>query len=280
MRLNQIKFAANQNMPHIAFGAGLAAVIGGAVLACRNTLKLEKVVDEFREDIHEVRELGEASIKMKTSYAKQEYSKDVGYVYLKAGLGIARLYGPPILLGVAGATLLTSSHIKMARQNSAMTAAFAGLDQAYSKYRETVAAKIGEKKEKELFSATNETKEELDQGARPSHKHSIYARLFDDYNPNWQKDPELNRMFLRAQETYLNQKLQADGFVLLNDVYSALGIDRSREGCLVGWLARGDGDGFVNFGMDGPGSVDFLHGPNPSVLLDFNVDGVIYDRLP
>ena len=48
-----------KNSPHIFFGAGVAAVIGGTYLACRATLKPSEVVDETSDDIEEVKSLNE-----------------------------------------------------------------------------------------------------------------------------------------------------------------------------------------------------------------------------
>ena len=63
-----------------------------------------------------------------------------------------------------------------------------------------------------------------------------------------------------------------------------LGIPRSKAGAVVGWILtpNGETDNFINFGVfDGDTQVarDFVNGFEGSILLDFNVDGVIYDRI-
>lgn len=47
---------------------------------------------------------------------------------------------------------------------------------------------------------------------------------FDRNNPNWSEDPNLNFMFLRYAEDYLNRLLVARGYLYLRDVYEYLGI--------------------------------------------------------
>ena len=52
----------------------------------------------------------------------------------------------------------------------------------------------------------------------------------------------------------------------------------------MGWLLspEGETDNFVNFGVfDGKTDAarDFVNGQEGAILLDFNVDGVIYDKL-
>jgi len=67
--------------------------------------------------------------------------------------------------------------------------------------------------------------------------------------------------------------------VFLNEVYDMLGIERSSAGQVVGWLREGEGDGHIDFGMFEAVNRDFVNGWERSILLDFNVDGVIYDKI-
>jgi hypothetical protein len=63
-----------------------------------------------------------------------------------------------------------------------------------------------------------------------------------------------------------------------------LGIPRTKAGAVVGWVLteNGESDNFINFGIfEGKTqrSRDFVNGFEGSILLDFNVDGVIYDKI-
>ena len=64
-----------------------------------------------------------------------------------------------------------------------------------------------------------------------------------------------------------------------------LGIPRTREGQLVGWVYKKgnpNGDNFVDFGIfssNRPNSVNFVNGYEPTIILDFNVDGPILDLI-
>jgi hypothetical protein len=98
---------------------------------------------------------------------------------------------------------------------------------------------------------------------------SLYARIFDQDNQHWSSHPEINEMFLLAQQEYANYRLNAQGYLFLNDVYDMLGFKRTSNGQLVGWL-KGDGN-FVDFSM---AQVSL-----EATLLDFNVDGVIYEQI-
>jgi len=58
-----------------------------------------------------------------------------------------------------------------------------------------------------------------------------------------------------------------------------LGIPRSQAGSVVGWVVSEDGDNFVDFGIYNALNTDLVNGYNPTILLDFNVDGVIYNLI-
>ena len=97
-------------------------------------------------------------------------------------------------------------------------------------------------------------------------------------------------MFLRRQQDYANEKLKAQGYLFLNEVYDMLGIPRSKAGQIVGWTYKKDNenaDNYVDFGIYDLSSANkqlndqkiaFVNGYERAVLLDFNVDGPIYDK--
>jgi hypothetical protein len=74
--------------------------------------------------------------------------------------------------------------------------------------------------------------------------------------------------------------LKARGHLFLNEVYDSLGMPRSEAGAVVGWI-MGAGDDYVNFGVlidNDMCIVDFFYADD-EILLDFNVDGVIFDKI-
>lgn len=114
-------------------------------------------------------------------------------------------------------------------------------------------------------------------------KVSPYARFFDECSPEWSNDPEYNKMFLHSQQQFANEKLKSKGHLYLNEVYDMLGLPRSRSGAIVGWIYDPEnnkaGDNFVDFGIYTVADPKFVNGYERSVLLDFNVDGLIIDHL-
>jgi hypothetical protein len=112
---------------------------------------------------------------------------------------------------------------------------------------------------------------------------SQYARFFDELADCWERNPEYNIAFLRCQQNYANDKLNARGHVFLNEVYDMLGVERTSAGNVVGWLRDGpNSDGYIDFGIwdaNNAKAIDFVNGREGAILLDFNVDGPILNMI-
>ena len=97
---------------------------------------------------------------------------------------------------------------------------------------------------------------------------------------------EYNLSFLRSQQQYANDLLQSNGYLFLNEVYEMLGFKPTKAGQVVGWVYNPKnpvGDNFVDFGMREVYRMnetsDFVEDWDRAVMLDFNVDGNIFDRV-
>lgn len=276
--------------PNLLFGAGVVGVIGTAVLAARATLKLEEVLETTHDNLN----LAKAVVKrqdIQENYTERDYQRDVAIIYTRAVGKVAKLYAPSVLVGTASIAALTGSHVILTKRNMAVTAAYAAVEKTFNEYRQRVVSELGEDKERELRYET-ETREIIEETKTgPQTKNVVrvspnspsgYARFFDEYCKSWSKQPEYNSLFLRCQQNWANDLLQSRGHVFLNEVYDMLGIERSRAGAVVGWVISKDGDNYVDFGIfdgDNPKARDFVNGREGSILLDFNVDGVIYDKI-
>lgn len=222
-------------------------------------------------------------------YSDMDRQRDLVVVYLRATVQLGKLYAPSIALGALAIASFTSAHKIQKSRIAGITAAYVALQKGFDEYRGRVRKELGENKDREfLYGVTEERETITKKGGTPKEivrkkagEPSVYARLFDESNPNWSRQPEYNVTFLRAQQNYLNDLLKSRGHVLLNDAYDALGIDRTPAGSQVGWLyLRGTGDDIVDFGIwDSPDRdkiLNFLDNSRGAVMLDFNVDGVIW----
>lgn len=274
-----------KNSPHIFFAAGLVGIVTSTVLACKATLKLEKALDEIRDDFQDVNVLSHATqTETKPEVMDRDQVKVLSHVYTRSAIKVARLYAPSVIVGGVSIGALTGSHVQLTRRNTGLTLTLAAVTKAYDEYRVRVQNELGEAKELEIYRAIDEEavvydgKKELVRVTDPN-GWSPYARFFDESSPNWQKDPEYNRIFIQCQQNYANHLLRSRGHVFLNEVYDSLGLERSRAGAVVGWVVDGEGDGYIDFGMFEATNARFINNLERSIILDFNVDGVVYDKI-
>jgi len=252
--------------PNILFGVGIVGTVASTVLACRSTLKLSQTLDDIEKDISQARGI----------------ESDVTYAYVRGGVKLGRLYGPAVGVGLVSIGCLSKSHVDLTRRNASLVAAYATLQGAFDSYRDRVRDDIGADRELDIYSGVIDTRVDKEGQVEKLHDpnaRSPYARFFDEYSSHYEKNAELNRLYIQCQQNYANELLRARGHVFLNEVYDMLGIDRSQAGAVVGWVVGDTGDNYIDFGMYANTNSRFINGWEPSILLDFNVDGVIYDKI-
>lgn len=278
-----------KHSPAILFGVGIVGFAGTVVLACRATLKLDEVLEETTLKTAMANEARDHN----PNYSDADHRQDIAYLRIRSGYAIVKLYAPAIALGSLSVAALTGSHHILSKRNAGLTAAYAATEKAFAEYRERVREEIGEEKEKELRHGVEERTvvEDTEQGPKKRKLRgfkdaSQYAVVFDPQNKNWENTPEYNIMFLRTVQNYLNDELNARGHVLLNDAYEALGFERTSAGAVVGWVKynpKTDNDGFIDFGVFSDEMrdriYDYVTGKEGAILIDFNVDGVVWDLI-
>lgn len=273
---------ARKNSPTILFGAGLVGMVSSTVLACRATLQLSEEFHKTKNDL-------EIAKSIEHYHSENDRQKDVTLIYARCVFSIGKLYAPSILLGAASIGCLAKSHNILQERNLALMAAYTAVDEAFTRYRAKVVEKYGEDEDRNLR-YESEKMTIVDDGSKrdvkvltEENEHSMYSRFFDEYSDSWSKEPEYNFVFLLCQQQWANDMLRARGHLFLNEVYDTLGLTRTRAGSIVGWVMGDEGDNQVDFGIfegEEPNVRDFVNGRNASILLDFNVDGVIWDRIP
>lgn len=263
--------------PEILTTVGVVGVVTAGVLASKATLSLEHVVDDNANRVKWTKESIENG---------DDQPRALTGAYIRNVGNIVKLYGPSVTLGAASIACIIGAHGIMRKRNVALVAAYKTLETAYSAYRERVVEAIGEDKERDIYLGLREETIEDDKGKKTKVKvlgdptvHSPYARFFDEHNVNWESNSEYNLFFLRAQQSYWTDMLRARGHVFLNEVYDSIGLEHSSAGAVVGWILSEEGDGYVDFGIYEARNRDFVNGNERSILLDFNVDGTIFDKI-
>jgi Family of unknown function (DUF6353) len=280
-----------KNEPTILFVAGAVSVVAAGVLACRATLKVDEVLQKNEKDNSKIDIMEKAN---HPEYSVEDAKNDRKIVKVQTAVALGKLYAPAIGLAVVGIACLSRSHLLLLSRNNALMAAYTALNSAVARYRERVAEEVGNEKERKWWQERNlDALTDIQYGENGDmvgvqkssiDKHSPYARFFDETTRSWSPVPEENLTYLLCQQNWANEKLRSKGHLFLNEVYDMLGIERSKAGQVVGWVIRNDGkgDNYVDFGIYELSNKQrrlFVNGYEPSILLDFNVDGVIYDLI-
>lgn len=287
-------FKIQQSSPEILIIGGIIGVIGSAVMACKATTKISEIQDKANEQLAAAEEALE---KHADIYSEEDYKKDKLIIRVHQAVDYAKLYGPSIICGALSISCIVGSHVILKKRNLALSAAYATIDKAFKEYRGRVAEKYGDDIEKELRynvkKLVTEEKVKTEEGKTKKIKDTVsyldgdysdYARIFDESNPNFERNPEINRAFLRTHQQFATDKLRAQGYLFLNDVYRDLGFKPTQAGQVIGWIydpKSNDSDCYVDFGIfesKRPKAKDFVNGYEYAAVLDFNVDGPILDR--
>lgn len=302
----RVGFQLKKHSPEILLATGVIGGVASAVLACKATTKINGILEETKEKVEMIHEGvdagqvigiedGETKI---VEYSKEDGTKDLAIVYAQTGMKLLKLYGPSLALGAASLGCILASHNIVHKRNLALGAAFAAIDTSFKEYRGRVKERFGEQLDRELKYniKTQEIEETVvdEKGKEKTVKKTIntadpnnysdYARFFDEYCVGfWHKNAEDNLFFLKQQQNWANEKLKTRGYLFLNEVYEMLGIPVTKAGQVVGWVYDSDrGDGYVDFGiynLYNEKARDFVNGRERSILLDFNVDGNIWELM-
>ena len=206
------------------------------------------------------------------------------------------MYAPAAILGVGSILCIVKSHDILTKRNAALAAAYTAVDKGFKEYRGRLIERFGEDLDRELRynirskeiqeTVIDENGEEKTitktvQVAEPT-EHNPYTKCFDEWCTGWNKDAEMNQVFLKRQQDYANEKLKAKGYLFLNEVYEMLGIPKTKLGHVVGWVYDEENPNKVDFGVYNihkEANRDFVNGRERSVWLDFNPDGNIMDMI-
>lgn len=242
---------------------------------------------EMKEELEKVIKEQEIELKRLNIETKVKY-----YTYVTLS------YLPSIILGGISILAILQGQKILKNRNAMLGSAYIALDESYKKFIEKTKATIGEDKFDEIMHDVKTelkqtiTKDENGKKVKNEVKTkklgldniSPYAKYFNSDSSYFQKDMNYNLLFLKKQEQYANELLRAEGYVFLNTVYEMLDLPKTAAGQQVGWMISNKedhpGDNYIDFGIyTNNRNEDFINCKSDYALLDFNVDGVIFDKI-
>ena len=296
---NRIGFGIKRRKPEIFMVAGFASSIAATVLWIKQTPKALAINEEREQQLETIDKVAadpEAAKKVGYTNIEKDAAKDRKLVNIHAGIKLAKNYILPAGLQAFSFFCFAKSYKTLKGWNLGLAAAVAGISKEFKDYRGRLIERFDEKLDRELmYDIRKEEIEEtvVDENGKEKTKKetvdvvhaspSAYTRFFDATSKHWNKDPELNKIFLLGRQKHWNRVLIERGFVFLNEILKDLDLEQSQAGQVLGWrydLEHPTGDNFIDFGIfdsDSESARRFVNGLENVALLEFNFDGYLLD---
>lgn len=291
--------------PTAAFVVGVVGSGASLYFMWKAARKHDEVMEEVIEDLDKVHET-------KEEVAPADYRNALVKTYIRAGFKLGKLYAPMAITEITSVALLGFGYGSLNNRYVSTLAAATLTERAFAKYRTNVIDILGKDADNEFrFGVKDKDFDipEFDKNGNPKtdkngevktkkvrekvlenelDSYSTYARIFDaahckqfDGGQSGMATSYYNKEFLDRQQRYFNMmlKYRLNHTVFLNEVYEALGYELTKAGQSVGWHYDPDhptGDNKIEFVP-----IEFYDEAfqAKSVILDFNVDGPVWDFL-
>lgn len=201
-----------RNSPTILTSIGAVGVVATAVIAVKATPKAIKLLEEATE------EKGEELTKMEMVQVA------------------APVYIPSVVIGASTIACIFGANVLNKRHQASLASAYALIDSAYKDYRNKVKELYGDEMDRNIRASIAKDKcEEL--GAHAPGYASLdisgERRLFyEEYRGKYFETTIEN---VQNAEYHLNRNFTMRGDTNLNEFYSFLGLETTKEGEILGW---------------------------------------------
>ena len=292
--LVKTKLGIKKHSTEILVVTGIGTGIVAAIIACKQTIKANDIIAVARENLQHIENAKELAANNEVEYTEEYEQADRETIGKQITIGMVKTYALPVGLGILSITCILAGHHILKKRNVALAAAYSALSTDFMNYRKRVVDKYGKDAdfmlknglEKKIVAnqvvdpetgEVRETKEEV--LTYDGDKLSQYARVFDEVgSTQWTPSADHNRAFLLMEQNYFNERIRTRGYIFLNEVYERLGFRPTKAGSVVGWVYQNadyEGIDFGIFTAHTQKAAEFLEGTEPSIILDFNVQGDI-----
>ena len=273
--------------PDIFFYGGCVLLLGAAVYACHQTLKLEQVIDDAN-DMHE-------SIDHTDYLDEKNRKKDHVKANIKMGVEIAKLYAPAVGIAAVGYFAVGKAHFSLKRDKKELLATVSMLENTYERYRRRVADKIGKEAENDIYRGYETEEREVEAEDGKKEKKNFRSQVYDPNDVTafcfsketcpsvFKGDPILDRNTLVNSVVWMQQQYNNMDFIHMIDIYHMFGFypEPGEYQCRIGaeyGYVKGHGSDIIDIGLNDPSNLGmqaFLRGDTDAVWIHFNDCGRI-----
>ena len=275
--------------PEILLGLGIATMTGAVVSAVVAGRKNDKILDEHFVKLEDakttslVTEDGTEVVK-----TPEQVKREVRHVYLGTAGSFVKNYALTAGFMTASVGCFVGMHNIQAGRIAGLTTAYTGLREYISRY-ESNNIKLNGQESHELCKYGFKKVQEQDEDGytvektvmkkpEDNYRNHPYMVVLDSTNSGLNDNPSTDILMLKNVEDRLRMKVADQGWATVNDVLEMLGAERMTSGMVMGWIKGGN---TPMIGWDA--SVNNLllanHYDYGDVVLEFNIDGNVYDLL-
>lgn len=289
--------------PEIMVGSGVAGFVVTVISACKATAKAYDIMEE-----EECASKDNETCYSEGTLTRAEYEANEKAIRRNTRWALIKTY-TPTATGLAASVILVLGGYKMINGRLVKTAAaYKILEDGFGRYRENVRDEFGEETDWRMLNRIRperleaaekerEANREIDADRKRGKKNEgkpktayqeVYSKFFDEYSDRWRRSwtPYEVWQYLEQKQREANDMLRIRKHIFLNEVYDLLGLDRTPEGAVVGWiLTKNNPESEVDFGlksMPEEAKRKFLsveRNEDIKIWLHFNPDGLIYNMI-
>lgn len=280
--------------PEIKLVTGIFCFGGAVAFAYKAGTKTQGILKKYNEAIDLIHDYEENPEKMVAAAVDEN---DLAQAKFAAKVDLAKDLAkevlPVALCSALSLSCIISSNNTLKRRYIGAVGAFNAVTGAFEKYRSNVKNRFGEDVDWELKNGivkSVESKEVTDEKGKKKLEETVSAKQdpnrisdhavwFEEGNPEWDPYRKFNLAFLKGKQQIATDMLNARGHLFLNEVRESLGFKPIPEGQLLGWVKKPGQLAYVDFGLYEERNEDFINGEADRVLLDFNIDGIVWDLI-
>lgn len=251
-----------EHSPELLLGTSIVAGVGATVTGCIATKKMEEINAKHKEILDILHQKANEGViedgVIKSGKESSEYKKELTKEYGRYWFEVGKTWTPCVALTLLSGTCAYGSFKVVHGRLIKAEMAFAGIAKAFEQYRDNVIEDQGV--EKDAYYANNgalKKKQELIKAGKYKEKalpgeptiqliepDKIFRYIFSEDTVKWgyySNRAWYNFNMLTQAQTMFDHQLRQNGVLLLDDVYTYLGLDLSNlyaekaQGRTYGW---------------------------------------------
>ena len=279
--IGKTKLFLAEKKPDILLGIGVGTHIASVAYIIKGTRQIDDILDFSKKEFDEIHN---------ANLEPAEERKMLFKAYIDFAVKLLKIYYPAIIFEAVTVACIASAIGDLKQKNAKLAAALSSLGAMYNAYVARVKEEVGPEKEREIRLECDQKTIEIDENGeviktkRPEmSKCDPCSKLYADYTSSEYKrnNPVANMDFINQTRRFANMKLRSNGYLFLNEVYYALGLQPTLEGQFWGWVVddRLSPDSqIVNFGIEDktmPRVLAFMDGDEDAIWLEFNAYPIV-----